>query len=1243
MEGTKVQKGAETKVLNLILGLLRDNKIRYEIIAKEEVTPKVRLNLRGNMLSVVIPFAKNQAYYLTTVDEVPEKIITELRNILNLWEAGYLFDPQEVGDGLILESLKMVSTEQFLTKVCKDILYSLPGTWICGYLLQTNFVQLVSCLRKEGGQIVYHIQGIKDRKSFPVSTILRLSPFRDYSWEEIKEITKLQLKKILNITVMEKGENLSSTKGKFLLIPLAAEEERVGFLVFGGIPKSLITATSERLKHILPLITDLLRRLSRLHAVKRESEIISAMKELIELSLQGASSTEIANKALQIGIRYSGGFKGGIFLKSGNNLYLIAHHNLSRKYLSKFNVLKVGKHVAGKVAKHNKCIVIQDSLSSPDSSPEVVKSEGYKSLIAIPLTVKNEVQGVMGILFDRSYAITREIENNMKVLGAIVGLALRHALVSEYQLRRIQLLESISDTHKALTDITSLSELSLKVKDLLSQYDQFRDVHFQQVHFQDSKEFTLEDPATGEIEGPFRLSPGTGPLSRAIKKKKTVIEPVYSGDRGTKGQKILFEYITPLLYEQKVVAILRLNILREGGPTEEDLYFLEVFKGVLDLSTRNLMVVTRVKEFAKNLEFMYNLLRTSVTLDPSKFFSSVGKTLISLFNPDAYMFAHIEDNNVVFDLLWEDGRILSYNKIPVEELSGLTAYIIKEKQPVLLKDSLKDSPVPYTVVGDMMLSYMGVPILVDSEVIGVLSVQAREPNAFTESDLNILLMIADTLAVVFQNILIHKKESTTRDFLDAVLKYVPHWIVVIDKGGRVIYSTPQVENILGVVSDRVVGSNLYKFLSPQDIEPILVAVRARGQYGPVEFTHSLTKDKSIRLSISGAINPDGMTILLVRDITQQHELEMQIQKAAYLSAVGELAAGIAHEINNPLTGVIGLLDIWLQEPQKIADERLREDLIKVRNLALRASVIARDLLSIAGPHRHRKKELFELNRAVDKVVPLFEFEFYKWKIKLERIKKDDPILLLGREGEIQQVIINLLLNAKDAMSTTRKGDLVKIVTYTQNNYGVLEISDNGPGIPKDHLRRVFDPFFTTKPPGKGTGLGLALSLRIAQDHGGTIQVESDEGKGATFKLMIPLEEVKDKEVLKFRPSILVAIANGETTSSILPYLFRNKFRIEIAETGEEFFEAVSTMDFDIVFVDDELPNLIFQEQYLWLKKRRHDIVDRLFVLIRNNPTPDYIGFLTEEDIRWFWKPIDPLALIERVRVFFEVRKRIELE
>jgi len=811
MEGNKVQKRVETKVLNLILGLLRKNKILYEIYTKEGITPKVKLDLRDNALTVVIPFAQNKAYYLTITDKVPVDVVSELKNILDLWRAGYLFDQEEIEERLILESLKMVSTEQFLTKVCRDILSNLPGKWICGYLFQTNFVQLVSCLRKEKGKIVSHIQGVKDRKSFPLSKILRLSPFRDFSWEGIKELTRPQLKKILSITGMGEVEDLISTGGKFLLIPLATEGERVGFLLFGSIPKSLRTATSERLKHILPLVTDLLIRLNRLHAVKKGSEIVNSMKELIELSLQGASPTEIANKSLQIGIKYSGGFKGGIFLKSGNNLYLIAHHNLSRKYLRNFKTLRVGKHIAGKVAKYNKCIVVQDSLSSPDCTPEVVKSEGYRSIIAIPLTVKNEVQGVMGILFDRPFAITDEIESNLKVLGAVVGLALRHALVSEYQLKRIQLLEDIRDTHKALIGITSLSELSLKVKEVLSQYDQFTDVRFQHVHFQDSKKFTLEDPATGEVEGPFLLSPGTGPISRAIRKKKTVIEPVYSGDKGTEGQKILFKYITPLLYEQKVVAILRLNIFREGGPTEEDLHFLEVFKEVLDLSHKNLMVVNRVKEFAKNLEFMYNLLRTSVTLDLSKFFSSVGKTLISLFNPDAYMFAHIEDNNVVFDLLWEDGQILSYKKMPVEELSGLTAYIIKEKKPVLLKDSLKDSPVPYTVVGDIMLSYMGVPIVVDSEVIGVLSVQAREPNAFTESDLNILLMIADTLAVVFQNILIHKKESTTRDFLDAVLKYVPHWIVVIDKGGRVVYSTPQVENILGLYLIKLLGATLKSF------------------------------------------------------------------------------------------------------------------------------------------------------------------------------------------------------------------------------------------------------------------------------------------------------------------------------------------------------------------------------------------------------------------------------------------------
>ena len=503
MKGTAVYQIEKAKGLNLILRILSDRGIQFEITVRKKATQNVRLIHKGKVLSVIIPYSENKSLYLKISDSVPEDTLIEIKNVVKLWNAGYPFIQEEFIDGLILESLKMVSPEQFLTKVCNDMLKYLPGTWICGYLFKKSFVQLVSCLKKNGAEIIPLTDGEKRR--FSESNLLDLSPFKGFSWGEIKEITRSQTEGILSLAEIEEDINLSANTQKSLLIPLVSDQEKVGFLIFGGIPKSLVGATSYRLSPTLPLITDMLRQLNRLNAVREAGKIGRSMKELIKLSLQGASPTEIANEALRIGLKYSGGFKGAISIKHGKYLHLIAQHNFSEEYLRKFKVIKVGDHVVGKVAKYNKCLIIQDSLSSPDSTPEVVNSEGYRSLIAIPLTARGEVQGVMGVLFDRPFAVTGEIEENLRVLGTVAGLALRHALVSEYQLKRIQLLESIGDAHKALIGITSLSELTRNVKELLSKYNQFTDIHFFQVHFQNTKKFLLEDPLTGKVEGPFRL------------------------------------------------------------------------------------------------------------------------------------------------------------------------------------------------------------------------------------------------------------------------------------------------------------------------------------------------------------------------------------------------------------------------------------------------------------------------------------------------------------------------------------------------------------------------------------------------------------------------------------------------------------------------------------------------------------------------------------------------------------------
>lgn len=227
------------------------------------------------------------------------------------------------------------------------------------------------------------------------------------------------------------------------------------------------------------------------------------------------------------------------------------------------------------------------------------------------------------------------------------------------------------------------------------------------------------------------------------------------------------------------------------------------------------------------------------------------------------------------------------------------------------------------------------------------------------------------------------------------------------------------------------------------------------------------------------------------------------------------------------------------------------------------------------------------------------------------------------------------------MISSRIGDRVEVITDLHNRMAILEVRDNGPGIPKEYRHRIFDPFFSTKPPGKGTGLGLALSMKIAQEHGGAIEVESEEGKGATFRLILPVQEVSSDQLPQPVPRILFAEKDQSMIRAMEAFFNRNHVRYRILTSGEEFFEYIATMDFDLVLIAEDLPNLSFRDEFLWLKQRRPDMTSKMMVLVRPLPPPDLFVFLQKEDLPILLKPISPELLQEIIREYFEDEYKME--
>jgi PAS domain S-box-containing protein len=241
-------------------------------------------------------------------------------------------------------------------------------------------------------------------------------------------------------------------------------------------------------------------------------------------------------------------------------------------------------------------------------------------------------------------------------------------------------------------------------------------------------------------------------------------------------------------------------------------------------------------------------------------------------------------------------------------------------------------------------------------------------------------------------------------------------------------------------------------------------------------------------------------VAVERDITEELQLRDQLVHSERLSAVGELVAGVAHEINNPLQTIIGCVELMLDDQK---DSATRRDLDVVRKEAARAGQIVRNLLSFvrrSAPDRVTA----DLSQLVRATVELRQYHLQQRDIQLEVDYDPSPLPVLVNREEIQQIILNLMLNAEQALIASRGRGTIAIRTAAQGRHQIVEVSDDGPGISPELRGRIFEPFFSTKDVGEGTGLGLSISHGIASAHGGALELCGPDSGGACFKLTLPV-------------------------------------------------------------------------------------------------------------------------------------------
>jgi len=249
------------------------------------------------------------------------------------------------------------------------------------------------------------------------------------------------------------------------------------------------------------------------------------------------------------------------------------------------------------------------------------------------------------------------------------------------------------------------------------------------------------------------------------------------------------------------------------------------------------------------------------------------------------------------------------------------------------------------------------------------------------------------------------------------------------------------------------------------------------------------------------------TVHITRDITEQKQQSERLMMADRLASIGELAAGTAHELNNPLTSVIGFSQLLMEKD--IPDD-VREDLKIIYSEAQRAAGVTGNLLAFARKHAP-VKQLSQINNIIDDVLKLRAYEQKVNGIKVERQLAPDLPETSVDYFQMQQVFLNIIINAEYFMAAAHNGGTLTITTQKQDSTVMISISDDGPGISKENLRRIFDPFYTSKEAGKGTGLGLSICHGIVTEHGGQIYARSKQGKGATITVELPIDSHRPRQ------------------------------------------------------------------------------------------------------------------------------------
>jgi two-component system, NtrC family, sensor kinase len=557
--------------------------------------------------------------------------------------------------------------------------------------------------------------------------------------------------------------------------------------------------------------------------------------------------------------------------------------------------------------------------------------------------------------------------------------------------------------------------------------------------------------------------------------------------------------------------------------------------------------------------------------------------------------------------------------VPATTDDPLLQLALRRGPLAFLKDVREEARRRGVELSDSPASWLGAPLVAAGRTMGAVSLSSDRAGTFGKAELTLVSAVLAQAAIALENARLVELLSSAKREWEKTVDAISQAICIVDAHGTVRRANRVFADLIQTAVTAIPGRPWIGLLPPQWSDPVARAIAEPN----ATTTEIRAGDRTLLLTTIPMAEP-GSAVLVFEDQTDRRRLQEQLIQSEKMSAIGQLIAGVAHDLNNPLASVVGFSD-FLAEAGEIPSS-LREPLQVIRQEAERAATIVKNLLSFARRQEGERTRL-PVRTLLDSTLALLRNQLMAHKVEATlEVEPGLPDIEVS-PNQIKQVFVNIINNACQAIATDAPSGRIWITAKRVHDSVAVSVKDSGPGMPEEIASRVFEPFFTTKPEGTGTGLGLSISQGIVKEHGGRITLETPSGGGATFTVELPLPaEGTHAESAPLptteAPQLSILVVDDEP--HILHYMRATLeswgHTVEVASDGTYALERALAGTFDVIICDLRMPHLSGREMYTKLARQDPRVAERIIFATGDTIRGDTLQFLERLGRPYLRKP-----------------------